>query len=103
MHDNVRNVAMKEQLAGGKAHDLVGRNAAIRAANPEISRPWLPREIGEEFRIRLANSLGPAKVVLKELRDGGHGEVFCDSRQMPEGHCRAPAFRFATPLRWISA
>ena len=36
VHDDVGDVAVDEHLAGREADDLVGRHAAVRAADPEV-------------------------------------------------------------------
>ena len=42
--DDVGDVAVDEQLAGQQADDLVGRHAAVRAADPQVLRRLLRRE-----------------------------------------------------------
>jgi hypothetical protein len=63
VHDNVGHVAVHEHLAGGQAHDLVGRHAAVRAPDPQVVGPLLSGQPGEEIRILPGHVVGPAAVV----------------------------------------
>ena len=63
MHDEVGDVAMNENLAGIEPEDLVGRYAAVRAADPQVSRRLLARETREEFRIQRPPLGRPGAVV----------------------------------------
>src|SRR4030081_2757213 len=67
VHDDVGDVAMDEEVAGEKPHDLVGRYAAVGAADPEVARFLLPGELGEEVGIGPADPLGPTTVVFEEM------------------------------------
>ena len=57
---------------GQQADDLVGGDAAVGAADPEIGGRLLARELGEEFRILAEDSLGPFPVVLEQLVEVAH-------------------------------
>ena len=57
---------------GQQADDLVGRDAAVRAANPEVFGRLLRGQGRKEPGIALPDSLGPFTVVLKETRESGH-------------------------------
>ena len=70
--DDIGDVAMDEELAGKKAHDLVGGHAAVGASDPQILGPLLAREPGEEFRIVAAQALRPGAVVVEEMRKRFH-------------------------------
>src|SRR3954471_7037829 len=67
MHDHIRDIAMDEDFAWWHADDLVRRHTAIGAADPEILRRLLPREVAEEVRILFADTRGPGAVALKEI------------------------------------
>src|SRR5512133_1750461 len=68
--DDVGDVAMNKEFSGRKADDLVGGNARIRAADPEISRGLLLGEAREELRIVARHLLGPGAVVGEKLGKG---------------------------------
>ena len=63
------------QLAGVEADDLVGRHAAVGAADPEVIRGLLSHQFVEKVRIAAGNGLGPAAIVLEQGLERGvcHG------------------------------
>ena len=67
VHDDVGDVAVDEQLAGQQADDLVGRHAAVGAADPQVLRRLLRRQPLEELGARRGDLGGPAAVVLEEM------------------------------------
>ena len=71
--NDVRDVSMDEQFTGEEADDLVGRDAAVRATDPEVTWALLARQLGEELGVLLADPLGPGPVVFEELAEGSHG------------------------------
>ena len=73
VNDDVGDVAMDEDFAGEQAADFIGRDAAVGAADPEISGRLLAREGGKEFGIAAANVLGPGEVSLEEEVEVVHG------------------------------
>ena len=75
VHDDVGDIAVDEQFAGRQADDLVGGNAAVRAADPEEFRRLLGQQVLEEFRVALANRRGPAGVVVEEIPRREHGPL----------------------------
>ena len=75
MDDDIGDVAVNEELARQQADDLVGRNAAVGAADPEIAGVLLPGEALEEVRLDVPDALGPGAVVLEEVREGAHRQV----------------------------
>src|SRR5215468_5304209 len=66
MHDNVADVAMHEKLTRGKIDDLVGRNATVRASDPQIFRRLLLDQSRKEAPVRRAHPLGPSAVLLQQ-------------------------------------
>ncbi len=50
---------------GKQADDLVGRHAAVRAADPQVVRRLLVREVREEIGIAAAHALRPRAVVVE--------------------------------------
>ncbi len=64
----VRDVAVHEELAGRETHDLVGGDATVGAADPEVPRRLLRRKLAEEARVALLRGGGPAAVVGEEFR-----------------------------------
>src|SRR4030095_5381815 len=69
MDDDVGDVAVNEELARREADNLVCRNTAVGAADPEIARRLLRHKRLEEMRIARRDLLCPAAVVLKEVRE----------------------------------
>ena len=63
MHHEVRDVAMNENFSGIEPQDLVGRYAAVRAADPQVSGRLLTCETREEFRILRLTLSRPGAVV----------------------------------------
>src|SRR4030095_6058865 len=72
VHHHVGDVAVHEQLAGREADDLVGGNAAVRAADPQILGRLLADEALEVGRIAARELSGPAAVLLEEVRELPH-------------------------------
>ena len=72
MDDDVGDVAVDEELAREEADDLVGRDAAVGAADPEILGALLPGKGLEESRLGAAHVLGPGSVLVEELGNEGH-------------------------------
>ena len=67
VHHHVGDVAVHEQLARQQPDDLVGRHAAVGAADPQVLRFLLAQEVGEEaWRSRLGG-FGPAAVAVEQL------------------------------------
>ena len=69
VHDQVGDVAMHEQLAGQQPDDLVGRHAAVGAADPQELGRLLRAQPREEPGLLLERAPGPFAVVLEELVD----------------------------------
>jgi len=59
VHHNVGNITVDEDLSGREVDDFIGRHPAIRAANPEILRVLLFRELFEEAGLLLGDLVGP--------------------------------------------
>ncbi len=72
VHHHVGDVAMNEHFAGQQSHDLVGRHAAVGAADPQVGGRLLPRELDEEFRVLPMDAIRPFAIVLEELVEGSH-------------------------------
>ncbi len=71
--NDVRHVAMNENLAGEQAGDFVGGNAAIRTADPQIARRLLGGQASEESGIRALHLGGPLFVVVEQVLEVAHG------------------------------
>ncbi len=69
--DDVRDVPLDEDVTRREADDLVRRNAAVGAADPEIARRLDLAEPLEKERIAPQPALGPRSVPLEKL-----GKVF---------------------------
>src|SRR5580700_6605637 len=59
----IGDVAVHEQLAGIEADDLVRRNPAVGAADPQILRRLLARQTPEKSGVRGDHPIGPGAVV----------------------------------------
>src|SRR5688572_30293549 len=70
--DDVGHVAMDEHLARLPADDAVGRQAAVRAADPQELRRLLVAQAVEEAGIGGAHPRGPLPVRLDPLLDRAH-------------------------------
>jgi len=73
VNDDVGDIAMHEHLAGEKADDLVGGNAAIGAADPEVFRLLLVGEFAEETGVFLGDGFCPLAVLGEERGERVHG------------------------------
>ncbi len=69
VHDDVGDVAVDEHLAGQEADDLVGRNAAVRAADPEVARRLLRAQPLEKVRMLGDAACRPAAIVVEKLTE----------------------------------
>ena len=67
MDDDVGDVAMDEQLARVEIDQLVGGNAAVGAADPQVLRPLLLEQAAEEARPRGFHLLRPEAIVLEQF------------------------------------
>lgn len=79
VHDYVRHVAMDEQLSGRHCDNLVGRNAAIRAAYPEIFGRLLLGQVFEEIRVLRLDSLCPGSVSFYQVSQATHSLFYAPS------------------------
>lgn len=73
VHHHVGHVAVDKELSGAQADDLVGRDAAVCASNPQIARGLLATQRRKEVRFLLGDFLGPGAVLVKELGDRAVG------------------------------
>ena len=67
VHDDVRDVAVHEHLARIGARDLVGRHAAVRAADPEVARRLLRLQPAEEAGVAARAPRRPRAVAVEEI------------------------------------
>jgi hypothetical protein len=67
VHHDVGDVAVHEQLARHQPDDLVGRHAAVGAADPQVLGRLLPGEPREEVGVARRGALGPHPVVLEKM------------------------------------
>lgn len=74
VHNQVGDIPLNKQFAGRETDNLVRRDPAVRATNPEIFRRLLLGKLKEKFRLYLPNSLGPGPVVFEEMIERFHGE-----------------------------
>lgn len=72
--DDGRYVAVDKDLSSPKPHDLVGRDAAIGAADLEVLGTLSIDEALVEVRIAREHSRGPGAIVLGELGEGCRAE-----------------------------
>ena len=59
----IGDIAMDEQFAGRQVHDLIGGNAAVGTADPQILRTLLALQPLEEFRIQRNHAFRPGPVI----------------------------------------
>ena len=78
-HD-IGDVAVYEQFPWTEANDLVGRHAAIGAADPQIVRRLLARQFGKKLRILSVDLVGPGLVALEEIFEGAHVSAILNVR-----------------------
>ncbi len=67
VHYDIGDIAMYENLSGRKIDDLVGRDAAVRAADPEILGFLLAGQAGEKFRVRFRDGRCPLQISVKQV------------------------------------
>jgi hypothetical protein len=70
--DDVRDVAVDEELTGEEPDDFIGGDAAVGAADPEVVGILLRFEAREEVGTLGDAPAGPRAVVLKEIGKGTH-------------------------------
>ena len=66
VHDHVGDVAVDKEVAGQETDDLVGRHAAVSAADPQVVGRLLARKAREEIGIAAAQALRPRAIVVEE-------------------------------------
>jgi hypothetical protein len=71
--DDVGDVAVDEELARSEVDDLVRRDPAVGAADPEELGGLLAGELLKKFRAAGDHALGPPAVVLEEVGKRFHG------------------------------
>lgn len=72
MNNNVSNVPVNEKLAWEEAHNLVGWDAAVRAANPKVFRILLTGEFPKKLRITFTNLIRPEFIFIEEVLQRFH-------------------------------
>jgi hypothetical protein len=72
MDDEIGDIAVDEEFPGQKADDLIGGDAAIGAADPEVAGRLLAGELGKKIGVLLANSSGPGFVVIEQVAKSLH-------------------------------
>lgn len=71
--DDVGDIAVDEDFAGGEAGDLVGWDAAVRAADPEVFRVLLTGKLLEKIGIVGRDGGCPIAVIVEKVTKGIHG------------------------------
>ena len=66
MHHDVGDIAMHEDLPGHQPEDLIGRNPAVGAADPQVTRQLLVRQAREVLRVAAGQALGPLTVAREQ-------------------------------------
>jgi len=77
VNDDVCDVAVDEDFTGEEAADFIGGDAAVRAADPEVSGGLLARKSGKEFGIAFADRFGPLAVIFEQGIERVHREYGC--------------------------
>jgi hypothetical protein len=75
MHNHIRHIAVHEHFAWRQADNLIGRYAAIGAADPHKLRRLLPAQSGEKLRIVPSHVRRPSAIAGKKLADSTHGDL----------------------------
>jgi hypothetical protein len=70
--DDVRDVAVHEDLAGLQGGDLVCGHARIRAADPQVVGRLDACEVAEKFRVAAFDLVGLRAVVCEQVVQVGH-------------------------------
>ena len=78
--DDVGDVAVDEQLAGNQADDLVGRDPAVGAADPQVVGALERAQALEEVRVAPGMPQGPGPVVGEQLGKEAHAGSLTESR-----------------------
>ena len=65
MDDNIADVAVDEDFAGNQPNDLIGRYAAVGAADPKILRHLLSCQCCKEAGLAALRFCSPRAVLLK--------------------------------------
>src|SRR6185369_8808464 len=94
VNDDVGDVAMNEELTRREVDELVGGNAAVGAADPEVLRRLLLQEAGEEPRPCRLHVRRPATVAVEQL-----GEFFRHERTIAIRAARVMLEALAAPCR----
>jgi hypothetical protein len=76
VHHQVADVAVHEDLARSQSQDLVGRNAAVGATNPQVPRRLLLGKPPEVAWILRHAAGRPGAIVLEQGLDAAHAEAF---------------------------
>ncbi len=79
--DHVGDVAVDEQLAGDAAHDLVGRQPAVGAADPQQLGPLHGLEPREELGVARGGGGGPAPVGGEAVVEEAHPALVARAAQ----------------------
>jgi hypothetical protein len=72
VHDEIGDVAMNEEFAWLQSHDLIGRNAAVRAADPEILGRLLFGQLLKKVRLAGTDVVRPSSVVVEKVSQDSH-------------------------------
>ena len=72
LQNSVRPDQAYSVFAGQDTDDVVRRDAAVRAYNPQVPRLLLPRQPREEVGVASTNALRPRTVVCEEVRERMH-------------------------------
>src|SRR5262249_13041752 len=91
VHHDVRHVAVHEHFARHQPGDLVRRHAAVRAADPQVSRLLLLRQSPEELGILPRGLRRPGAVVLEELGEHAHARILLTAWALAAGPRAAAA------------
>jgi len=64
---NVGNVSVNENFAWLEIDDLIGRNAAVGAADPQVLGGLLLGELGKKARVFPSDGICPFKVLVQKV------------------------------------
>ena len=70
--DDVRDVAVHEELARRETDDLVRRHSAVRAADPQVPRGLLRGKARKVVGVALGDAPGPGPVACEQILEPAH-------------------------------
>ena len=89
--NDVADIAMHEHLAGIEPDDVVGGNAAIGTAEPEIARRLLLGETAKVIGVATSLARRPSHIAVEQLVDHQMSRSGAGGSPREETHAQSPA------------